>query len=107
MDAEDGLPTYDAGMAFLGLAMSAMPEGAEGKYLAEESTALWLIWGSLTDEMDAPGRGSPELDASAVRHMKQAAAEWLAVVNDPSDRGAYLDRWVHEECGYVRKPVGE
>ncbi|GAA4244203.1 hypothetical protein [Dactylosporangium darangshiense] len=54
--------------------------------------------------MDAPGGGSPEQDAVAVRHMKQAAAEWLAAIETQHDRAAYLDRWVHDECGYERKP---
>jgi hypothetical protein len=103
-DAEEGWPTYDAGLAFQGLVMSAMSDTPEGKYLAKIPTALYLIWGALTDEMDAPGRGSPEQDAAAVRHMKQAATEWLMVVDSPEDRAAYLDRWVHDECGYERKP---
>jgi hypothetical protein len=102
-DAEEGWPTYDAGLAFLGLAVTAMSETPEGEYLAETPAALNLIWGALTDEMDAPGRGSPEQDAAAVRHMKQAAIEWLTVVEMPNDRAAYLDRWVHDECGYERK----
>ncbi len=102
-DAEEGVATYDAGLAFQGLAMSAMSETPEGEYAAEVPAALYLIWGALTDEMDAPGRGSPEQDDAAVRHMKQAAAEWLTVVDVPKDRVAYLDRWVHDECGYERK----
>jgi hypothetical protein len=102
-DAEEGWPTYDAGLAFQGLAMTAMSETPEGEYLAEIPAALNLIWGALTDEMDAPGRGMPEQDAAAVRHMKQAAIEWLTVVQMPNDRAAYLDRWVHDECGYERK----
>ncbi|HVA61499.1 MAG TPA: hypothetical protein VNG13_13325 [Mycobacteriales bacterium] len=65
--------------------------------------ALYLIWGAWTDRMDASGRGSPEQDATAVRHMKRAATEWLTVVDLPGDRAAYWDRWVHEECGYERK----
>jgi len=36
--------------------------------------------------------------------MKQAAAEWLTVVDSPEDRAAYLDRWVHDESGYERNP---
>ena len=102
-DAEDGGPTYDAGLAFQGLAMGAMAGTPEGEYIAEIPASLYLIWGALTDEMDAPGRGSPEQDDAAVRHMKQAAAEWLTVVDLPKDRAAYLDRWVHDECGYERK----
>ena len=103
-DTEEGWPTYDAGLAFQSLAMNAMSETPEGEYLPEILVALSLIWGALTDEMDAPGRGSPEQDAAAVRHMKQAAVEWLDVVDLPEDRAAYLDRWVHDECGYERKP---
>lgn len=77
------------------------PGPPEGEYIAEIPASLYLIWGALTDEMDAPGRGSPEQDEAAVRHMKRAAAEWLTVVDSPKDRAAYLDRWVHDECGYV------
>jgi len=102
LDAEEGWPTYDAGLKFLGLTMSAMSETPAGEYLPDIPVALHLIWGALTDEMDAPGRGSPEQDAAAVRHMKQAAAEWLEVVDSPRDRTAYLVRWVHDECGYER-----
>ena len=63
---------------------------------------LYLIWGALTDEMDAPGRGSPKQDEATVRHMKEAASEWLTALGSPSDRASYCDRWVHEECGYER-----
>lgn len=105
LDAEEGWPTYRAGIDFLGLAMAALSTDADdGRYLAEEPVALYLIWGSLTDEMDAPGRGSPEQDAAAVRHMKQAAAEWLTVVDVPAKRASYLEHWVYAECGY--RPSG-
>ena len=103
LDADGGVPTYDVGLEFQGLATRAMSVTPEGEYLAEIPAALNLIWGALTDEMDAPGRGSPEQDAAAVRHMKLAAGEWLVVVDLPEDRAAYLDRWVHDECGYERK----
>jgi hypothetical protein len=102
LDAEEGTPTYDAGLEFLGIAMSTMSATGEGEYLPDMPAKLYLIWGELTDEMDAPGRGSPEQDAAAVRHMKRAAGEWLAVVDAPDARAAYLDRWVHDECGYER-----
>lgn len=105
LDAEEGWPTYHAGLAFQGLAMSVMSPEAPDRYPGEEPMALYLIWGSLTDEMDAPGRGLPEQDAAAVRHMKRAAAEWLSVVHAPQERVAYCDRWVYEECGYERKPT--
>jgi hypothetical protein len=104
LEVEDGWPTYYAGLAFQGLAVSAMSKTPVGDYLPEIPTALNLIWGALTDEMDAPGRGTPQQDDAAVRHMKQAAAEWLTVVSSPEGRAAYLDRWVHDECGYERKP---
>ncbi|XVV08736.1 hypothetical protein ACQP2X_28255 [Actinoplanes sp. CA-131856] len=102
--AEDGWPTYEAGLEFQSMAVRAMV--ADGP---PETEGLNLIWGALTDEMDAPGRGSPEQDAEAVRHMKRAATEWLTVLNSPSERAAYLDRWIHDECGYERhpKPTGE
>lgn len=104
IDAEGGWPTYHAGIAFQSLAMSlAASHDAPAQYPNEEPMALYLIWGALTDAMDAPGRGSPEQDAEAVRDMKRAAAEWLAVIETPADRAAYCDRWVHEECGYERK----
>ncbi|MFI7605468.1 hypothetical protein ACIBTV_10110 [Micromonospora sp. NPDC049366] len=103
LDAEDGWPTYDTGLEFQGRAMHAMSETPDAAYAPDVPVALYLIWGALTDEMDAPGRGSPEQDAAAVRRMKQAAAEWLTVVDSPEGRTAYLDRWVHEECGYARR----
>jgi hypothetical protein len=38
--------------------------------------------------------------------MKKAAAEWLAVVDLPQERAAYLDRWVYDECGFEwKRPV--
>jgi hypothetical protein len=67
-----------------------------------ESEALYLIWGALTDEMDAPHRGSPEQNAAAVEHMKRAAAEWLEALPSADNRSAYCDKWVYEECGYER-----
>ncbi len=104
VEADEGWPTYHAGIEFQSLAMSvASSQDAPPQYPNEEPMALYLVWGALTDAMDAPGRGSPEQDAAAVRDMKRAAAEWLTVVNAPDGRAAYCDRWVHEECGYERK----
>lgn len=88
----------------LSLAMAAMSETAEGGGIAEAPAALYLLWAALTDEMDAPAPRSPQRDTAAVRRMKQAAAEWLTVVDRPAGRSAYLDRWVHDECGYQRAP---
>lgn len=78
-------------------------QDAPRRYPNEEPMALYLIWGALTDAMDAPGRGSPEEDGTAVRDMKRAAAEWSVAVDTPEDRAAYCERWVHDECGYERK----
>ncbi|HEX8629838.1 MAG TPA: hypothetical protein VF755_16875 [Catenuloplanes sp.] len=94
LDADDGWPTYEAGLEFQGLAMTAMAATPKGEFLPDTPTALNLIWGALTDEMDAPGRGTREQDAAAVRHMKQAAAEWLEKMGSPEGRAAYRDRWV-------------
>jgi hypothetical protein len=100
----DGLwPTYDAGIAFSDVAMNAMTEQPQGKYLPWLPSRVYLIWGALTDEVDAPGRGSPEQDAAAVTHMKRTASEWLEVSRSPQRRDEYLDRWVHDECGYARE----
>ncbi|GAA2564599.1 hypothetical protein GCM10010435_41260 [Winogradskya consettensis] len=102
LDAGAGLPTYDAGVEFQALAVRAMVKAPKSGPLSEVTVGLNLIWGALTDEMDAPGRGSSEQDIEAVRHMKQAAFEWLSVQDAPGDRAAYLDFWVHDECGYSR-----
>jgi hypothetical protein len=102
LDAEGDDLTYEAGTYFAGLANAGASAGSEGDELLEISCDLLLIWGELTDAMDAPGTGSPEQDAAAVRQMKRASAEWLKVVNSPNERAAYLDRWVHDECGYAR-----
>ncbi|MGK5683079.1 hypothetical protein [Actinoplanes sp. URMC 104] len=103
LHAEEDHHTYEAGAYFSGLAAAGM-SGAFNDELSEISRNQWLIWGELTDAMDAPGTGSPERDAAAVRQMKRASAEWLQVVDSPKERAAYLDRWVHDECGYARKP---
>ena len=104
--ADEGWPTYHAGIAFEGVAINAMSLTA-GEYLDEVAVEVHRIWGALTDEVDAPGRGSPEHLASAVRRMKRAAAEWLLVLDAPDQRAAYLDRWAYDECGYERRPSTE
>ncbi|WP_162959225.1 hypothetical protein [Micromonospora tulbaghiae] len=43
LDAEEGWPTYDAGLEFQGLAMSAMSETPAGEYLPDIPVALNLI----------------------------------------------------------------
>ena len=56
-------------IAFQGLAMRAMFATPQGEFLPDLQGALYSIWAALTDEMDAPGRGSPDQDAASVRHM--------------------------------------
>jgi hypothetical protein len=102
VEAAEGWDTSRAGIAFQGLATSVAASSDAPNRYPNEPMALYLIWGSLTDEMDAPGRESPDQDAAAVRHMRQAATEWLAVVGVPENRAAYCDRWVYEESGYAR-----
>ncbi|GAB2621428.1 hypothetical protein Aab01nite_77770 [Paractinoplanes abujensis] len=102
--AGDPDATYEAGLDFAGLAGRALGAAPAGEPIADFPAALSWIWGSLTDEMDAPGRGAPDQGAAAVRHMRRAATEWLEVLGSPVPGAvaAYLDRWLHEECGYER-----
>ncbi|MGA5305865.1 hypothetical protein ACPCHT_38640 [Nucisporomicrobium flavum] len=102
LDAEGNDQTYEAGTYFAGLAAAGLSVSCDVDELSEVSGALALIWGELTDAMDAPGTGSPEQDVLAVRQMKRASAEWLEVVHLPERRSSYLDHWVHDECGYAR-----
>lgn len=105
VEADAGWPTYRAGIEFQSMAMAALSPTRQAGELRDLTGVLYLLWGALTDEMDAPGRGSPEQDAAAVAHMKQAATEWLEVFGTDAARDAYLDRWVFEECGYDRPPT--
>jgi hypothetical protein len=102
IDTEDHGQTYEAGIFFAGLAAAGLSVSSKLDELSETAGALALIWGELTDAMDAPGTGSPEQDAAAVRQMKRASIEWLDVVLSPDRRASYLDHWVHDECGYAR-----
>jgi hypothetical protein len=76
--AAEGLwPTYDAGNNFMDVRLSGMEVDPADGFLRQVPTDLYLVWAALTDEVDAPGRGSPEQDAAALAHMKRAAVEWL------------------------------
>ena len=60
---------------------------------------LWLIWGALTDWVE----NRPEETDDAESAMLRAANEWLSIDREnPTERKAYLDRWVFEEMGYER-----
>ena len=93
--AED---TNEAGIDLWGFGLSAI-SGAE-RPVRDWSSGLWLVWGSLTDGFTSP-RSTPETRAGAVDGMRRAAHEWLEPPRaDHEARRRYLDRWVHEECGY-------
>jgi hypothetical protein len=102
LDAEEGEPTYRAGMDFVSLAVGAMSSDVSDTTAANDMPmGIYVVWGALTDEWDAPGRGPAERGA-AVQRMKRAALEWRSAVESPRDTAPYLDRWVYEECGYKR-----
>jgi hypothetical protein len=100
LEAEAGEPTYRAGLDFMGLAMREMSPDLIAD-TNDVPMAIYLIWGALTDQWDAPGRSSGER-AAAVGDMKRAATEWLSLADSSPGRKAFLDRWVYEECGYKR-----
>lgn len=102
LDAQGLEPTYNAGIEFIGVCMGGMEVHTPDGFLSLVPTALYQVWGALTDEVDAPGRGTPAQDAAALAHMKRATSEWLDVSRSPDRRSEYLDRWVYEECGYER-----
>jgi len=92
---------YDSGLAFMGFAMR---EFGRDQPVNDWAAGLYLLWGSLTDGVDGPQPDPAAVAAWAVHAMRRAAAEWLAL--PPADtiaRTEYLDRWVHEECGYERR----
>ena len=75
--------------------------------LAESAMPLWLMWGSLTDAIDGPGAGDPEVVAWGMDGLRRAAVEWLALEDEPECRRRYFDRWVYDECGYQRPGAEE
>lgn len=107
LSAEGVWSTYDAGIAFQSLAMEAMSVTDQDGFIPALPTALYQVLGALTDEIDAPGRGSSGQDAEAVQRMRRAASEWINALPSEDSRMTYLDRWVYEECGYDRPGPGD
>ncbi|MEU4427950.1 hypothetical protein AB0F81_45630 [Actinoplanes sp. NPDC024001] len=74
-------------------------ESAQVMTDVDVAASIYLIWAELTDWVEL----RPGEQEQAFAGMRRAAQEWLAL--DPGDRdglGRYLDRWVHNECGYSR-----
>jgi hypothetical protein len=82
---------YDAGLAIMGTAMDRVVDD-------EYCEALYLIWAGLTDWVEL----NPSEEKQADEAMHRAAAEWLAISDDPAAWPAYADRWMHDELGYRR-----
>ena len=97
VEAPDATAAYQRGMELLALSMDHIARGDDVKAAA---WPLWLIWGSLTDRLD--GTAAPDDPNESVTMMQRAAEEWIAMAGEPAARTAYLDRWVHDECGYER-----
>ncbi|MBK5307873.1 MAG: hypothetical protein JJD92_14405 [Frankiaceae bacterium] len=103
--AQDPWDVYRACNAFSDMASSVMSNAPlEDGFLPQLPSDVYVIWAALSDEMDAPGRAGPEVEAAAAAHMKRAAKEWLGCVHDPQARATYLDHWKHVECGYDKTP---
>jgi hypothetical protein len=58
---------------------------------------LSLIFGSLTDPVDWPGREF-EIESAEAR-IRRATEEWLAVAHDAEGRHRYFERWPPNEIG--------
>ncbi len=80
------------GIKAMGVAMSSA--NSESDLLG----GVYLIWGSLTDGVELHPGDSPKY----FRQMRQAAEEWLALVDDDARR-QWIDYWVYDVCGYARK----
>ena len=100
LDAQESQATYRAGVDFMGLAIKEMSSRVRNLTNAPPG-GLYLIWEALTDKWNAASEGSAER-VPALRRMKCAAAEWLALPDSCEDRTGYVDRWVYEELGFKR-----
>jgi hypothetical protein len=69
----------------------------------EEFSALWLLWGSLTDWIEC----KPAEAVQAVQSMRRASREWLELGDDQASRRKYFDRWLYDEMGIERKSSAE
>jgi hypothetical protein len=86
---------YEAGIGMMGYTVT---------YLTAEESAgsVYVIWGSLTDWIDGPRADEPGVYERAITDMRRAARQWLDLRQAGEALEPYLDRWVHDECGYGR-----
>jgi hypothetical protein len=91
---EGQLAPYDAGWRMWSAAMTGVSPGPAG----EHCHALWLFWGALTDWWEEV----PEEREVAESTMRRAAAEWLAVAENESERRSFCDRWWLTELARLR-----
>lgn len=85
---------YAAGRNIWGIAISHTAVSPDVLY------PLWLTWGALTDWVE----NKPDEKTLAEEVMRRAASEWLSLdAKDSKTRTAYLDRWVYDEMGHVRR----
>jgi hypothetical protein len=87
---------YRAGRRIWATAMRHAPESTEIMW------PLWLLWGALTDWVEA----KPDEAIQAESAMRRAAQEWLVLPDNAEAQREYFDRWLYEEIGYERpKPT--
>ena len=89
---------YDIGLELMSLGSQGMLDES----VDSVAEPLFLIWASLTELVDGARGREPSAEASATSVMIRAAKEWIAISRDETERELYLDRWMHEECGYER-----
>ncbi len=97
VEAADPMSVYRKGISLLTLGMRNVGRSSDVGAIA---TPLYLIWGSLTDAIDAPSANPDPTEAAET--MRRAASEWLSVPADPEARRKYFDQWMYHECGYQR-----
>lgn len=92
----DGLvQPYEAGRAIWAAGLGGTGSCRDGSHCS----ALWLLWGSLTDWVE----NKPAEAAEAEVTMRRAAAEWLEVADNEIRWRQYFERWLYDEMGYERE----
>ena len=84
-----GKPPYRAGWRIWGTAM---------RHAGASHEVTWLLWGALTDRVEA----KPEESRQAEDAMRRAAQEWLSLTDNVEGQRAYFERWLYQEMGYKR-----
>lgn len=59
---------------------------------------LWLLWGALSDWIEI----KPEETPLAEESIRRAAAEWLALPDEPNARTTFFSYWLYEELEMER-----